>query len=121
MDWRSVVKLDEGTIETIRMSLNIVVRASVIALAWVCLLMINMLFNWLIDFALKSVGADKIVVEVLSHAMLTFIVVVGIAATLSSLKDVLRLVRVGVKDSDVNSVVSKSEGTSDVEQKSPHP
>ena len=83
--------------------LAIVVRATVIALAWSCLLIINFLFSWLLNTTLGWLGANQALTEFLSQMMLVIVVVIGVLATWTSLKDAWRLTKIGVANPSTHS------------------
>ena len=119
-----MIGLDADTVRAIRAHFNmivrvavvvlaIVVRATVIALAWSCLLIINFLFSWLINTALGWIGANQAVTEFLSQMMLVIVGVIGILATWTSLKDAWRLTKIGVANPNVHSDDGEKRGFTD--------
>ena len=112
MDWRSL--LDEGTVRTFRVCVNLVVRASVIALTWGCLLVINLALNWLISVTLTLVGAPQILDTVLSQTVLVFVTILGLGATISGLMDAYSLTKTAVTNSGSNAPSSQKGDDADV-------
>ena len=99
MDWHSSVKPYPSTLQAIRLYFNIVVRAAVLALIWGALLGIGTFLNWLIDVALGAFDASEKVKNVSVQVSLGYIIISGVAMTLTSLKDVWDLTRASLRKS----------------------
>ena len=99
MDWYSSVKPYPSTLRAIRLYFNIVVRAAVLALIWGALLGIGTGLNWLIDVALGAFDASEKVKNVSLQVSLGYIIISGVAMTLTSLKDVWDLTRASLRKS----------------------
>ena len=101
MDWYASVKPYPSTLRAIRLYFNIVVRAAVLALIWGALLGIGTGLNWLIDVALGAFDASEQVKNVSLQVSLLYIVILGVAMTFTSLKDVWDLTRASLRKSSV--------------------
>ena len=99
MDWHSLIGLYPSTTQAVRLYFNIVVRAAILALIWGALLGIGTFLNWLIDVALGAFGASEKVKNVSLHVSLLYIITLGVAMTLTSLKDVWDLTRASLRKS----------------------
>ena len=99
MNWRSLFGLYPSTTQAVRLYFNIVVRAAVLALIWGALLGIGTFLNWLIDMALGAFDASEKVKNVSLQVSLLYIVISGVAMTLTSLKDVWDLTRASLRKS----------------------
>lgn len=84
MNWRSFLKLYPSTLDIIQLGVNLIVRTAILTLVSSCFLLIGLSFNWLINFGLEVLEAPEIGKEVLSQLALVYILVVGVAATLTS-------------------------------------
>ena len=100
MDWHSI--LYPSTIQAVRLYLNIVVRAAALALIWGALLGIGTCLNWLIDLALGAFDASEKVKNVSLQVSLGYIIALGVAATLTSLKDVWDLTLASLRKSSAD-------------------
>ena len=102
MAWHSSIKLYPSTLRAVRLYFNIVVRAAVLALIWGVLLAIGTGLNWLIDFALGAFAASEKVKNISLQISLGYIIALGVAATLTSLKDVWDLTLASLRKSSAD-------------------
>ncbi len=102
MDWHSLFKLYSSTRRAVRLYFNIVVRAAVLALIWGVLLAIGTGLNWLIDLALGAFDASEKVKNISLQISLGYIIALGVAATLTSLKDVWNLTLASLRKSSAD-------------------
>ena len=102
MDWHSSFKLYPSTLRAVRLYFNIVVRAAALALIWGALLGIGTFLNWLIDVALGAFDASEKVKNVSLQVSLGYIIALGVAATLTSLKDMWDLTLASLRKSSAD-------------------
>ncbi len=95
MDRRSI--LHSSTIAAIRRYVNIVVHAFAIALAWSVLFLIGLGLNWLMNTALEVFGAPESLKSFLSQIVFAYILISGLMATLTGLKDMWDLMTTGLR------------------------
>lgn len=101
-----------ATVERIKFYANFVLNAAALAVTWACLLAIGVGFNWLINWILETVAAPVAVGRYLDQLVWFYIIILGIAATLTSFNDVISLTKAGLSKSAVN----PAEGAKDGEQ-----
>ena len=104
------------TTRFIALCFNIVVRAFVIAVSWGCLLLIGVGLNWLIDLSLRLLGASETVENILSQIVLVYVLVLGVAATLTGTKDVWSLTIAGLRNSSTTAQSDEGEDHHEVKQ-----
>ena len=104
-----------ATLESITGFLNFVVRAAALAVTWACLLGIGVGLNLLINWVLQMSPAPAAIARYSDQVVWFYIFIVGIAAAITSLKDVFILTKAGLG----NSAGPAAEGAKDAEQKSP--
>lgn len=102
MKWLSVLKLYPSTVKIIDLCFNLVVRAAVLAVTWGLLLLIDTGLSRLIRLLLELLGASESVERLSSQIFLVYVIVLGFAATLTSVKDALSLTIAGLRDPSVN-------------------
>ena len=84
MNWRSFIKLYPSTLDIVQLGVNLIVRTAILTFASSCFLLLGLSFNWLVNFGLEVLEAPEIGKEILSQIALVYILVVGVAATLTS-------------------------------------
>lgn len=104
-----------STLESIKFFINFVVRAAALAATWACLLAIGVGLNWLINWMLQTLLAPAAIARYSDQVVWFYIAILGIAATITSLKDVFILTKAGLG----NSAGPAAAGAKDAEQKSP--
>ena len=108
-----------STIELAKFCANLVVRAALVALSWVVLLLIGVGLNWVINWVLGVLAAPEYVSNILTQIVIAFIIFLGLAATLTSGKDVFILTIASLRNTPTNSSGNPS-GNSDADsQKTP--
>ena len=118
MNWGAIFGLDAGTVKTIQWCFNAVIRVTVVSLTWAFLLGVGWSLNWLINNVLSSLEASEALTEMTSLAVLAFVVVLAIAATITSLSDVIALTLPSIRAAIGKSQDSNAGGSPDGEQKS---
>ena len=96
-------------------------RAAILALTWAAILGIGVGLNWLINWILDAVMAPASIASYSEQIVLAYILILGAAATVTSLKDVLSLAWAGLRNSAQDSSrigvgdakVDKQENSSD--------
>ena len=102
MKWPSTFKLRPSTVAIAGICFNLVVRAAILATTWGCLLLIAIVLNWVIHLSLDRLGASEFVEDLSLTIVRTYVVILGAAATLTSIKDIWSLTVAGVRDPSVN-------------------
>lgn len=110
------MNLHSSTTRFIGLCFNIVVRALVVAVSWGCLLLIGVGLNWLLDFSLRLLGASENVENILSQIVLVYVLVLGVAATLTGTKDVWSLTIAGLRGSSTTTQSDKEEDHHEAKQ-----
>lgn len=108
-----------STMEIIKFCINLVVRAAVLALTWVFILGIGVGLNWLINWILQELMAPKSVAQYSGQIVFAYILILGLAATLTSFKDVLALTIAGLRNSAAHSATDTVGDAKDDEQENP--
>lgn len=108
-----------STVERIRFYANFVVSAVALAVTWACILAIGVGLNWLINWVLGRLMAPEVVERYSGQIALIFILFLGLAATLTSFKDVIALTVAGLRGSADYSADNAVGETRDAEQESP--
>lgn len=99
MKWPSTLKLHPSTVAIAGICFNLVVRAAILAATWGCLLLIAIVLNWVIHLSLDRLGASEFVEDLSLTIVRTYVLVLGVAATLTSIKDIWSLTVAGVRNS----------------------
>lgn len=110
------MNLHWSTARFIELCFNIVVRAFVIAVSWGCLLLIGVGLNWLIDLSLRLLGASEVVEKLLTQIVLVYVLVLGVAATLTGTKDVWSLTIAGLRSSSTTAQDDEGENGYEAKQ-----
>ena len=87
--------LAPSDVEAIKQSVRITIRALILAMNWAVLIGIALFLNTALEYALKVTNAPEAVRSLLSPMSWGVLVIIGAAMTITSLIDVLRLIKVG--------------------------
>ena len=118
MSWGSMFRLHRDTIRVVQLCFNVIVRAAAVALCWAGLLGIGFALNWFINIVLESLNASGAFTGITSQAILAFVVVLAVAATITSFSDVIALAWASIRAAIGKSSDSNTEGGPDADQKS---
>lgn len=103
----------------VRFCVNLVVRAIALALTWAFILGIGVGLNWLINWILRELMAPAVVEQYSGQIVFAYILILGVAATLTSLKDVLALTLAGLRSATTDATAGAGGETKDDEQENP--
>ncbi len=108
-----------STIEIAKFCFNLVIRAAILALTWAFILAIGVGLNWLIDWVLKTLMAPEYTRNILEQIVFAFIIFLGLAVTLTSIKDIFILTKAGLRNPSTNLSGKPSGEPNDEGQKTP--
>ncbi len=106
-----------ATVETIKFCVNLVVRAAVLALTWACILAIGVGFNWLINWILKALMAPEIIGRYSEQVVFLYVLILGIAATATSFKDIFALIRASMRNAPSSSAINPARADKNAEER----
>ena len=87
--------LDPSDVEAIKQSVRITMRAVILAVNWAVLIGIALFLNTALEYALNVTNAPDTVRSLLSPMSWGVLVIIGAAVTITSLIDVLRIMKIG--------------------------
>ena len=105
-----MLELYPSTVRMGKFCLNLVLRAALVALTWAGLLLIGLIFNWVIDYALEVAGAHESVKAFSSAIVLVFVFALMGAAAVTSLFDIVALAKATLKDSSERDRTEEEQG-----------
>lgn len=91
-----------STIAFIKLCVNIVVRAVVVAAAWCVMAATAIILNFVLDYLVSAFGMPEPVRRVLSQLALGYPIVLAIAILITGIIDVMKLTIVGIRGSNGN-------------------